>query len=106
MSRDGALVETGPTALSSATSRRRGEQQVVQCMVSVELPDGQLTFQGLAEGLDNTFALTGGTGAYRNAQGEPSSTTASSSKRPRSRSRSSAEREREETNDVREGKTA
>ena len=46
------------------------EQQVVECMVSVELPDGQLTFQGLAQGLDNTFALTGGTGAYRNAQGE------------------------------------
>ncbi len=39
-------------------------------MVSVELPDGQLTFQGLAQGLENTFALTGGTGAYRNAQGQ------------------------------------
>jgi hypothetical protein len=47
-----------------------GEQQVVECMVSVELPDGQLTFQGLAQGLDNTFALTGGTGAYRTARGE------------------------------------
>ena len=46
------------------------EQQVVQCMVSLELPDGQLTFQGLAQGLDNTFAITGGTGAYRTAQGE------------------------------------
>ena len=46
------------------------EQQVVECMVSVDLADGQLTFQGLAQGLDNTFALTGGTGAYRTAQGE------------------------------------
>ncbi len=46
------------------------EQQVVECMVSVELADGQLTFQGLAQGLDNTFALTGGTGAYRTARGE------------------------------------
>jgi hypothetical protein len=39
-------------------------------MVSVELPDGQLTFQGLTQGLDNTFAVTGGTGAYRMARGE------------------------------------
>ncbi len=46
------------------------EQQVVECMVSRELADGQLTFQGLAQGLDNTFALAGGTGAYRTAQGE------------------------------------
>lgn len=64
--RDGAdcvVVRNEPTAPPA-------EQQVVECMVSVELPDGQLTFQGLAQGLDNTFALTGGTGAYRTAQGE------------------------------------
>ena len=64
--RDGAdcvVVRNEPAAPPS-------EQQVVECMVSVELPDGQLTFQGLAQGLDNTFALTGGTGAYRTAQGE------------------------------------
>ena len=64
--RDGAdcvVVRHEPTAPP-------GEQQVVECIVSVELPDGQLTFQGLAQGLDNTFALTGGTGAYRNAHGE------------------------------------
>ena len=48
------------------------EQQIVECTVSVELADGQLTFQGLAQGPDNTFALTGGTGAYRTAQGEAS----------------------------------
>ena len=46
------------------------EQQIVECMVSVELPGGQLTFQGLAQGPDNTFALTGGTGAFRTASGE------------------------------------
>jgi hypothetical protein len=45
-------------------------QQVVQCMISVELPDGQLTVQGLAQGTDNFFAITGGTGAYRKARGE------------------------------------
>ena len=46
------------------------EQQVVQCSITVELPDGQLTFQGLARGTENTFAVTGGTGAYRTARGE------------------------------------
>jgi hypothetical protein len=46
------------------------EQQTVECMVSVQLPDGQLTFQGLGRGRDNVFALTGGTGAYRTARGE------------------------------------
>jgi hypothetical protein len=64
--RDGAdcvVVRNEPSAPPT-------EQQVVECMVSLELPEGQLTFQGLAQGLDNTFALTGGTGAYRTAQGE------------------------------------
>ncbi|HEX2179188.1 MAG TPA: hypothetical protein VHL54_06680 [Actinomycetota bacterium] len=46
------------------------ERQVVNCTVSVELSDGQITFQGLAQGLNNTFAVTGGTGAYRNARGQ------------------------------------
>ena len=45
-------------------------QQVVQCMISVQLPDGQLTVQGMAQGTDNYFAITGGTGAYRKARGE------------------------------------
>jgi hypothetical protein len=45
-------------------------QQVVQCTISVQLPDGQLTVQGLAQGTDNYFAITGGTGAYRKARGE------------------------------------
>jgi allene oxide cyclase-like protein len=46
------------------------EQQFVQCTISVSLAAGQLTFQGLAHGADNFFALTGGTGAYRTARGE------------------------------------
>ena len=46
------------------------EQQIVECMVTVELPDGQITFQGLAQGTENRFAVTGGTGAYRRAHGE------------------------------------
>jgi len=45
-------------------------QQVVQCTVSVQLADGQITAQGLAQGTENYFAVTGGTGAYRKARGE------------------------------------
>lgn len=46
------------------------DQQIVECMVTVELPDGQITFQGLAQGTENRFAVTGGTGSYRRARGE------------------------------------
>ena len=46
------------------------QQQIVQCVVTVQLADGQITFQGLAQGTENFFALTGGTGAYRTARGE------------------------------------
>ena len=45
-------------------------QQIVQCAISVQLPDGQITVQGLAQGTENYFAVTGGTGAYREARGE------------------------------------
>lgn len=45
-------------------------QQVVQCTISVLLADGQITVQGLAQGTENFFAITGGTGAYRKARGE------------------------------------
>jgi len=45
-------------------------QQIVQCTISVQFADGQITVQGLAQGTDNYFAITGGTGAYRQAQGE------------------------------------
>ena len=45
-------------------------QQVVQCTISAQLSDGQITVQGLGQGTENYFAVTGGTGAYRNAHGE------------------------------------
>lgn len=48
-----------------------GEQQTVQCVISVDLFDeGQITVQGLAQGTENLFAVTGGTGAFRTAKGE------------------------------------
>jgi hypothetical protein len=45
-------------------------QQVVQCTISAQFADGQITVQGLAQGTENYFAVTGGTGAYRKARGE------------------------------------
>jgi len=64
--RDGAdcvIVRIDPAAPPA-------QQQIVQCVVTVQLADGQITFQGLAQGTENFFALTGGTGAYRTARGE------------------------------------
>jgi len=40
------------------------------CVISVQLPQGEISVAGLANGPDNVFAVTGGTGAYRNARGE------------------------------------
>ena len=44
----------------------------VQCLVSTQLPRGQLTAQGLVTFDEGPFtlAITGGTGAYRTAHGE------------------------------------
>jgi hypothetical protein len=56
--------------VSLAPNEPPDRQQVVQCTISVQLPDGQLTVQGLAQGTENHFAITGGTGAYRKARGE------------------------------------
>ena len=42
----------------------------VLCDLAVRLPGGQLTLSGLANGGDNVFAITGGTGIFRNARGE------------------------------------
>jgi hypothetical protein len=47
-----------------------GQQVMVQCNITVELPDGQIAVQGLARGTEGFFAVTGGTGAYRIARGE------------------------------------
>jgi hypothetical protein len=47
-----------------------------QCVVTATLPKGQLTFQGMATFTNTgpvsvpTFAITGGTGAYRTARGD------------------------------------
>jgi hypothetical protein len=46
-----------------------------QCLVTLSLPEGQLTAQGLATLTETgsqpvTLAITGGTGAYRTAHGE------------------------------------
>jgi hypothetical protein len=64
--RDGSDCVTVRVDLTAPPS----EQQVVQCTVTVELADGQITFQGLAQGHVSRFAVTGGTGAYRTARGE------------------------------------
>ena len=64
--RDGAdclIVRIDPTEPPA-------RQQIVQCTISVQLPDGQITVQGLAQGTENYFAVTGGTGNYRNVSGE------------------------------------
>lgn len=45
-------------------------QQVVQCTMTAQFADGQVTVQGIGQGTDNTFAVTGGTGAYRTVHGE------------------------------------
>ena len=47
----------------------------LNCVATVELPEGQVTLQGLvtfseASGPSFTIAITGGTGAYRTAHGE------------------------------------
>jgi allene oxide cyclase-like protein len=52
------------------------ESVTINCVVSAELQDGQLTVQGLVtfseetEGEPFTLAVTGGTGAFRTAHGE------------------------------------
>ena len=60
---DCVVTRIGPTAPPE-------KQQIVQCTITVELRDGQITFQGLAQGTESFFAVTGGTGAYRTARGE------------------------------------
>ena len=60
---DCVIVRIDPTAPPA-------QQQIVQCVVTVQLADGQITFQGLGQGTENFFAVTGGTGVYRTARGE------------------------------------
>lgn len=60
----------GRDAADCVTVRDPGQQQIAQCTITVQLSGGEITFQGLAQGTDNTFAITGGTGEYKNARGE------------------------------------
>lgn len=41
----------------------------VTCNIGMRLPGGELTFGGLANGPDNVFVITGGSGRYVNARG-------------------------------------
>jgi hypothetical protein len=43
---------------------------LVQCVFSVTLPGGEMTVQGMGQGTDTVFAITGGTGAYKDVRGE------------------------------------
>jgi hypothetical protein len=60
---DCAVVRIDPAASPA-------NQQIVQCTITVQLAEGEITVQGLAQGTDNTFAITGGTGAFRMSRGE------------------------------------
>lgn len=47
------------------------KQAIVQCVITADLfGEGQITLQSLAQGTENYFAVTGGTGAFRTAHGE------------------------------------
>ena len=43
---------------------------LVQCLISFTLPGGEMTVQGMGQGTDTVFAITGGTGAFKGARGE------------------------------------
>lgn len=68
--RDGKQV--GEDGSSCQVTKVDGSKIVTNCVLSVRLPDGQLTAQSLwVKGTDTVrMAITGGTGAYRGATGE------------------------------------
>ncbi|MEV0699535.1 dirigent protein [Saccharopolyspora sp. NPDC050389] len=52
-----------------------GQEITTNCVISVRLPDGQITAQTLwVRGTDSLMAITGGTGKYRTARGEVEAT--------------------------------
>jgi hypothetical protein len=59
-----------------AVVRLAGNAATFHCVITLELPKGQITSQGLftfrepPTGQSFPFAITGGTGSYRTAQGE------------------------------------
>jgi hypothetical protein len=71
--RDGRKV--GQNASSCQVVRVANNAATVQCFITLSLPDGQISTQGLAISTGagpGTFslAITGGTGAYRTAHGQ------------------------------------
>ena len=70
--RDGDRV--GRDAGECVLVETQGENATVDCVATLELPGGQITVQGLVDFADPqppfTIAVTGGTGRYRDADGE------------------------------------
>ncbi|MER6379204.1 allene oxide cyclase barrel-like domain-containing protein [Streptomyces sp. NPDC001118] len=64
--------QIGEDGSSCQVTKLHGSKIVTNCVLSVQLPDGQLTAQSLwTKGSDTVrMAITGGTGAYRGATGE------------------------------------
>ncbi|WP_435242050.1 allene oxide cyclase barrel-like domain-containing protein [Streptomyces cucumeris] len=64
--------QVGEDGSSCQVTKLVGEKITTNCVLSVQLPDGQLTAQSLwTKGTDTVrMAVTGGTGAYRGATGE------------------------------------
>ncbi|MFJ4624579.1 hypothetical protein [Streptomyces sp. NPDC088812] len=62
----------GEDGSSCQVTRVDGERITTNCVLSVQLPQGQITAQSLwTKGADTVrMAVTGGTGAYRGATGE------------------------------------
>ncbi|MCD9877339.1 allene oxide cyclase barrel-like domain-containing protein [Streptomyces guryensis] len=64
--------QIGEDGSSCQVTRLHGEKITTNCVLSVQLPDGQITAQSLwTKGAETVrMAVTGGTGAYRGATGE------------------------------------
>ncbi|MDO0929405.1 hypothetical protein QQY24_29825 [Streptomyces sp. TG1A-8] len=64
--------QVGEDGSSCQVTKLDGAKVTTNCVLSVQLPDGQLTAQSLwTKGTDTVrMAVTGGTGAYRGATGE------------------------------------
>ena len=64
----------GRDAGECVIAEAQGESATVNCVATLELPGGQITVQGLVDFADPqppfTIAVTGGTGRYRDADGE------------------------------------
>ncbi|MWA15050.1 allene oxide cyclase barrel-like domain-containing protein [Streptomyces sp. BA2] len=70
LSRGGEQI--GEDGSSCQVTELRGSDVTTSCVLSIQLPKGQLTAQSLwVKGSDTVrMAITGGTGAYRGATGE------------------------------------